>query len=680
MRVRQQKERFSVVKSIQIVLLLLVGIGCLLTFYGNRGLNNISHEFDVLSQQALPVSINNSAIVQRSLEASKSISDIINSQTIETLDTAYLSFQTQQENIHQSINTLEYIAKTSQISWLQNDIQQLKTEVDAIELLAGETYLAQQQIMTTTAQVEADKAMMNYAVSSVRSEMSRLSIGLYGNNADAMNNATNFINHSLEMASNLIALLLESNVDKAKQMARSLKSSNMSGMEYAWYELKLVDKSIDDFSSLTVPFQMVKDLYNQDGIVQRHLNVLQLMQEQAVKTSNIQQQINSTMALLDNVTKGADALVEEGQKGVLVASDNARMLFITLSGIGLLVALISGVWISRIVRGSIQQIDCTVKAMSKGNLTVEANTDAPQEFSQLARMLNESNSNNCNALIKLTENSQSLNRAADRSQSASSQSREALHQQSSELATVASAITELEASIKDIAQSTVESESESEQAYQLALNGVKVIDRSTRGLMALEEQFVINEQRMVELDNYVNKITEVVELISSIANNTNLLALNAAIEAARAGEQGRGFAVVADEVRKLASETNLQTESIRQTITDLHKAAEDANDAMVVSRQEMTSSIELSGDVQTSIHQIQEMIGSINDKVIRISAATQQQEDASIEVGRSIEQVASRAQINNQQLDTLVDEADRVAEIAHQQQAMLMRYQLVKAQ
>jgi len=255
-----------------------------------------------------------------------------------------------------------------------------------------------------------------------------------------------------------------------------------------------------------------------------------------------------------------------------------------------------------------------------------------------------------------------------------------LHEQSAELATVASAITELEASIKDIAQSTVESESESEQAYQLALNGVKVIDRSTKGLMALEEQFVINEQRMVELDNYVNKITEVVELISSIANNTNLLALNAAIEAARAGEQGRGFAVVADEVRKLASETNLQTESIRQTITDLHKAAEDANDAMVVSRQEMTSSIELNGDVQTSIHQIQEMIGSINDKVIRISAATQQQEDASIEVGRSIEQVASRAQINNQQLETLVDEADRVAEIAHQQQAMLMRYQLVKAQ
>jgi len=216
-RVRQQKERFSVVKSIQIVLLLLVGIGCLLTFYGNRGLNNISHEFYVLSQQALPVSINNSAIVQHSLEASKSISDIINSQTIEALDTAYLSFQTQQENIHQSINTLEYIAKTSQISWLQNDIQQLKTEVDAIEVLADETYLAQQLIMTTTAQVEADKAMMNYAVSSVRSEMSRLSIGLYGNNADAMNNATNFINHSLEMASNLIALLLESNVDKAKK-------------------------------------------------------------------------------------------------------------------------------------------------------------------------------------------------------------------------------------------------------------------------------------------------------------------------------------------------------------------------------------------------------------------------------------------------------------------------------
>ncbi|MEL6116986.1 methyl-accepting chemotaxis protein, partial [Photobacterium sp. SP02] len=246
-----------------------------------------------------------------------------------------------------------------------------------------------------------------------------------------------------------------------------------------------------------------------------------------------------------------------------------------------------------------------------------------------------------------------------------------------QLSTIAAAITELEASIKEIAQSTTESETEAEAANTLAKEGAGIIARSTERLQSLDAQFARNETCMMSLDEHVSKITEVVELISSIANNTNLLALNAAIEAARAGEQGRGFAVVADEVRKLASETNQQTESIRRTIAELHQAAEQANLAMQESRSEMTASINLSGEVESAIQNIQGAIARITDKVITISAATQQQENASMEVGRSVEEVASQASLNNQQLSTLVEEARTVSDIAREQSQMLTRYKIL---
>ncbi|WP_230627032.1 methyl-accepting chemotaxis protein [Photobacterium angustum] len=610
------------------------------------------------------------------LEVEQSLSDMLMSHNEQSLNQTFAIYKNMHSQGEDAGKELELLATNYKINWLKQYAEKYLSEVESINQLAFDIYSIQKEIILNKEKLSTERSTMNYAISSVRSEMSRVGITLYSDNEYAMSNVTNFLNHAVELSGNLMLLVTEPDLVKARLIAKDLKRTNLSGMKYAWGELVRENAAINDFSSLTVPFEMVKKLFAEQGYIERYLNVLKLDEEQSIKYTEVKHQTSLIMDLLQVITQQSHGLIKNGENGFTHASNDARQMFLIFSIIGLIISVLAGSWISRVVRKSIEHISDVVNKISEGNLTVKANTNAASEFAQLAEVLNDLCDHDRESLQQLITNSNELTSAAELSMRASTTSRVALQNQSEELAVVTTSMTQLEGSIREISQSSSESEKQAQKAQQLALNGVGIIECSTQGLLALEEQFAINEKRMQELDNYVKEITEVVELISSIANNTNLLALNAAIEAARAGEQGRGFAVVADEVRQLASETNQQTESIRNTIASLHKAADDVNEAMLVSRKEMMSSIERSSDVQQAINLIKNTISDINQKMVTIAVATQQQERASQHVAQNLEQVASRAQQNNHQLDTLVDEAERVAVIAQQQQGMLSRYHL----
>ncbi|EAR55488.1 methyl-accepting chemotaxis protein [Photobacterium sp. SKA34] len=669
-------KKLSVVLRIQFVLAILVTISVVLSFSGNNGLNNMTREFDVLSNQAVPVSLKNATIVTSALEVEQSLSDMLMSDNEQSLNQTFAIYKNMHSQGENAGKELEVLATNYNIKWLKQYAEKYLSEVESINQLAFDIYSIQKEIILNKEKLSTERSTMNYAVSSVRSEMSRVGITLYSDNEYAMSNVTNFLNHAVELSGNLMLLVTEPDLVKARLIVKDLKRTNLSGMKYAWGELVRENDAINDFSSLTVPFEMVKKLFAEQGYIERYLNVLKLDEEQSIKYTEVKHQTSLIMDLLQVITQQSHGLIKNGENGFTHASNEARQMFLIFSIIGLIISVLAGSWISRVVKKSIEHITDVVNKISEGNLTVKANTSAANEFAQLAEVLNDLCDHDRESLQQLITNSNELTSAAELSMRASTTSRVALQNQSEELAVVTTSMTQLEGSIREISQSSSESEKQAQKAQQLALNGVGIIECSTQGLLALEEQFAINEKRMQELDNYVKEITEVVELISSIANNTNLLALNAAIEAARAGEQGRGFAVVADEVRQLASETNQQTESIRNTIASLHKAADDVNEAMLVSRKEMMSSIERSSDVQQAINLIKNTISDINQQMVTIAVATQQQERASQHVAQNLEQVASRAQQNNHQLDTLVDEAERVAVIAQQQQGMLSRYHL----
>lgn len=159
----------------------------------------------------------------------------------------------------------------------------------------------------------------------------------------------------------------------------------------------------------------------------------------------------------------------------------------------------------------------------------------------------------------------------------------------------------------------------------------------TQTIASIEKLSATVQQTGIEVEGLAKQaqdIARVVEVIRSIAEQTNLLALNAAIEAARAGEQGRGFAVVADEVRALAHRTQTSTQEIEQMIAKIQTCSSDAVSSMALNRNEALDSLKIAHEAGLAITQITEAITDINDRNLLIATASEEQ----AHVARSVDQ------------------------------------------
>jgi len=183
---------------------------------------------------------------------------------------------------------------------------------------------------------------------------------------------------------------------------------------------------------------------------------------------------------------------------------------------------------------------------------------------------------------------------------------------------VATAVTEMSASIQEVANNAQLTSESATQANSEVSNSKQVVGRTMEAIHTLAEDVEQASEVIRKLNEDSDRISSVVSVISGIAEQTNLLALNAAIEAARAGEQGRGFAVVADEVRTLANRTHDSTREIQEMIEHLQSGASRAVDVMQKSRQQADSSVERGEEAVTSLNAITDAVAAINDMSAQI--------------------------------------------------------------
>lgn len=216
---------------------------------------------------------------------------------------------------------------------------------------------------------------------------------------------------------------------------------------------------------------------------------------------------------------------------------------------------------------------------------------------------------------ELSETAQVLAQAAERTD-------QAARQQQAETQQIASAVTEMEASAREVANNAQEAAATREADTQ-ARSGREEIERTEAVINELARQVETSARVIEALEQQSDKVGSVLEVIQSIAEQTNLLALNAAIEAARAGEQGRGFAVVADEVRTLASRTQDSTKEIRAIIEQLQGGAQQAAQTSRQARDQAEQGVTRIGQAGQALRAIADAIGHINDMNTQIASAAE---------------------------------------------------------
>lgn len=260
-----------------------------------------------------------------------------------------------------------------------------------------------------------------------------------------------------------------------------------------------------------------------------------------------------------------------------------------------------------------------------------------------------------------------LDQAATGLSSATEQTRLGMAQQQSETDLVATAVTEMGATIQEIAANTEMAASKAQATNQHALRGQQQVQDSASGIRQLSAGLQQATTTVHSLAQDSQTIGSVLEVIRSLADQTNLLALNAAIEAARAGEQGRGFAVVADEVRMLAMKTQQSTKQIESIIQGLQQRTGDIVQQISVCRDQGAHSVEQAELTLQLLGNMTQDIGNVLDMTTTIAAAIEEQSLVAAEVNQNVVRIRDLAL---ETLDTSRYNAEISEEVSQQAKSL----------
>ncbi|WP_217516903.1 methyl-accepting chemotaxis protein [Vibrio metschnikovii] len=368
-----------------------------------------------------------------------------------------------------------------------------------------------------------------------------------------------------------------------------------------------------------------------------------------------------------------DAQVAQFQ---VLRQDQAKEQMWSTIGLSLVGLLITSIVVSVLVAKGVAPLQHVVASLQdvaagEGDLTARLKVESQDEIGEVAKAFNAFMDKLHPMIKQLRESAQEVQLAAGELDIQTTQSNQKMNSHCLETDKVVTAVTEMSATAREVANNTNATSQAIESANGQIRDAQHEVNSAIEGISELVREVNLTSDAIQDLSQRTDKITQVLNVIGEIAGQTNLLALNAAIEAARAGEQGRGFAVVADEVRSLASRTQNSTQEISEMLQSLHQGVSKAVESMNTSQKRGEKTAEESMHIKQSLAGISQAVGLIQDMGIQTASAADQQSAVAEDINQNLvaiqhivnqlsdnlqhsESISSRLAASGQQMGNLV--------------------------
>lgn len=344
--------------------------------------------------------------------------------------------------------------------------------------------------------------------------------------------------------------------------------------------------------------------------------------------------------------------------------------------VSLLLTVVLAIGLTRSIVKPIGDSLRLAEEIASGDLTRRLEISGSDEVSRLMVALNLMSKNLQGTVLEISEASMQLSSAAVEMTSITEAADRLLQQQNSEIEQAATAVTEMTSAVEEVSRNATSTSQAAQESSESAKRGNLRVSETLSAVETLTELVESSSSQVVKLAGQAEDISQVVGVIRSIAEQTNLLALNAAIEAARAGEQGRGFAVVADEVRALAHRTQISTLEIEKMIAAIQSGSSATVESIRKSTEEVYNTKRTAEGAGQSLQQITDSVLQINERNLQIAVASEQQANVAREVDRSLISIRSLAIQSSEGANQTITASNELSRLAVNLNGLVQKFKV----